>query len=124
MRPPIDEERVAALTGGDAGLRRELLTLLLDEARELAARARRELAEPAMLCETAHALKGIAGNAGAPQLADAAAALEHAARSGDDGARRTAAGWVHDALARLETALSPWPGSRSSRSPSPDARRS
>jgi HPt (histidine-containing phosphotransfer) domain-containing protein len=92
----VDEHRLRAVCGGDDGVGRELLELLVSEAMALYERALDD-EQDGDVGETAHALKGMAGNVGAPRLEAAAAALELAV--GND------AGTIEGALATVADAL-------------------
>ncbi len=77
--PVLDRGRLDAITGGSAGLARELLTALVDEASGITAeiRSTAELAGDRMR-DLLHALKGVAANVGAVRLQRAAEDLERA----------------------------------------------
>jgi HPt (histidine-containing phosphotransfer) domain-containing protein len=77
--PVLDLGRLDAITGGSAGLARELVTALVDEAGAITAEIRNaaELAGDSMR-DLVHALKGVAGNVGAVRLQRAAEDLERA----------------------------------------------
>lgn len=80
--PPIDHDYLAAQTGGDAALARELLTLLAEQCRHLLtgiADPDRSLSDRADL---AHTLKGSALGVGAGAVARESGALEEAFRAG------------------------------------------
>lgn len=82
--PILDHDRIAAITGGSEMLAQELVRSLVVEARALALALRRVASAPdgARAADLAHALKGIAGNVGAPRLVRAAEAVEKSRRSG------------------------------------------
>jgi HPt (histidine-containing phosphotransfer) domain-containing protein len=74
----LDDERLLAITGGSRQAARELLAMLIDDGRTLVAQIRAAVANGnrAAVRDAAHALKGIAGNVGAPCLERAARAIE------------------------------------------------
>lgn len=81
----IDRARLAAATGGDEELMREILAIFADGLPELVARiveAGRG-GDTAALAAAAHELKGSAGNVGVSRLAELAAAIEAAAKRGE-----------------------------------------
>ncbi|HWT06968.1 MAG TPA: Hpt domain-containing protein, partial [Xanthomonadales bacterium] len=67
-----------AITGGSRPAARELLTMLIGDGESLVAEITAAVASrnAAAVREAAHALKGIAGNVGAPRLERAARAIE------------------------------------------------
>jgi HPt (histidine-containing phosphotransfer) domain-containing protein len=78
--PVLDSERLRAVSGGDASIELELVDMLLEEAEPLIAELCQlgEQPERSAAHELSHSLKGIAGNVGAIELRDAAAALDAA----------------------------------------------
>jgi HPt (histidine-containing phosphotransfer) domain-containing protein len=80
----LDHDRLAAITCGSEMLAKELVRSLVEEARVLAVELRRVASAPdaTRAGDLAHALKGIAGNVGAPRLQRAAEAVEERHRSG------------------------------------------
>jgi HPt (histidine-containing phosphotransfer) domain-containing protein len=78
---PIDLAHLARMTLGDGALRREVLTMFLNQSRQLLDRLAAHPAEGATL---AHTLKGSARTIGAFSVAASAAALEDAIRQGSD----------------------------------------
>ena len=90
---PIDVEHLAHVTLGDAGLRREVLTMFVRQTGELLGRL---AAHPDECPALAHTLKGSARAIGAFRVAACAEALEGAIRKGGDPSQ---------ALAELEAAV-------------------
>jgi HPt (histidine-containing phosphotransfer) domain-containing protein len=80
--PTIDFVHLARMTLGDRALEQEVLTLFVCQAGMLMARMHG--ASPALVCATAHTLKGSAQGIGAFAVAQAAERLESAARLGED----------------------------------------
>lgn len=90
---PIDVEHLTRMTLDDAGLRREVLAMFLNQTRELLGSLAARPGEGAAL---AHTLKGSARAIGAFRVAAFAEALEEAIRNGGDRS---------PALAELEVAI-------------------
>ncbi len=84
---PIDTTHLQRMTLGDAALEREVLTMFAAQALRLVAALG---ALPPEADALAHTLKGSARAIGAFAVADAAAALEAALKSGDDPAQALA----------------------------------
>lgn len=78
--PVLDRDRLDAIAGGSSDLVRELLALFIDEASVIVAEMLSDAPAPdgARSGDLLHALKGIAGNAGAVRLQRAAEAAETA----------------------------------------------
>lgn len=93
----LDLQRVLAITGGSRRAAQELLALLIGDAERLVAeiRAAVKSRNDGAVRYAAHALKGIAGNVGAPRL-------ERAARAIEAGAGATGDVGLTTALATLE----------------------
>jgi HPt (histidine-containing phosphotransfer) domain-containing protein len=74
----LDEERLLAITGGSRPAARELLAMLVEDGVSLVTQIRAAAGrrDPDAVRDAAHALKGIAGNVGAPCLERAARAIE------------------------------------------------
>lgn len=85
----IDPDRLAAATGDDAELAREILAIFADGLPELLARIEAAARQDdfSRLAAVAHELKGSAGNVGALPLSQAATAVEAAAKQGRQDAR-------------------------------------
>lgn len=98
----IDDQRLAALCGGNAALEAELLADLLADADPIVA-AIRTAGAGEDIHAAAHALKGIAGNVGASRLWAAAQALEETARA--SGALGSTVAAVEAELAALRAAV-------------------
>ncbi len=81
---PIDTAHLERMTLGDAGLRREVLTMFAAQALRLVGML---AAAPPDADALAHTLKGSARAIGAFAVADAATALEAALKNGEDPAR-------------------------------------
>ena len=97
---PIDLDHLARMTLGDAVLEQEVLAMFAEQAaRLLAAMA----ALPADVGALAHKLKGSARGIGAFAVAEAAAELETAIRTGDSPARAFA--MLKDAVAEVRAAI-------------------
>lgn len=95
MNPPnIDRERLDLVCMGNAELARELIDMLIDEARPLIGELGPLVAanDAGAVREKAHAVKGIAGNVGAARLQAAALLLERAAADGTGGLDELLAG--------------------------------
>jgi HPt (histidine-containing phosphotransfer) domain-containing protein len=97
---PIDIEHLGRMTLGDAVLEHEVLALFSAQAVSLIATLTAIPADAAVL---AHTLKGSASAIGAFLVAEAAARLEAAIRSGDDPAAALAE--LNDAVAQARTAI-------------------
>lgn len=80
----FDREQLAAATGDDAALMREILDIFVANLDDLLARMERaaDAGDLSGLSAIAHELKGSAGNVGARQLTQLAAQVEAAARTG------------------------------------------
>ena len=91
--PVLDRGRLDAITGGSAGLARELVTMLIGEARGLAQQIHVAVAEAngSRTADLVHALKGMAGNVGAVRLQHAAGDFERADVHDAPGLRRCVA---------------------------------
>ncbi len=103
---PLDLDHLSRMTLGDADLEQEVLAMFAEQAvRLLAAMA----AMPAETGPLAHKLKGSARGVGAFAVADAAASLEMAARTGHGRADAFAAlkEAVTEARAAIEAILKP-----------------
>ena len=90
---PVDRARFLEISGGDPGLERELAQLFLDDTRKRMAHLM-EAMNAGLLDDVrraAHAIKGASANIGAGAFQSAAARLEGAAASAEEG--RTAACW-------------------------------
>jgi HPt (histidine-containing phosphotransfer) domain-containing protein len=97
---PIDLDHLARMTLGDAALEQEVLAMFAEQsARLLAAMA----ALPADAGALAHKLKGSARGIGAFSVAEAAAQLETAIRTGNNPARAFAA--LKEAVAEVRAAI-------------------
>ncbi len=79
----LDLGHLAAQTGGDHALQREILTLFVRQSREILALLRDDAALPQARADLAHKLKGSARTVGAFGLAKAAEAVETGLRAGD-----------------------------------------
>jgi HPt (histidine-containing phosphotransfer) domain-containing protein len=97
---PIDLDHLARMTLGDAALEQEVLAMFAEQsARLLAAMT----ALPADAGALAHKLKGSARGIGAFAVAEAAAQLETAIRTGDNPARAFAV--LKEAVAEVRAAI-------------------
>ena len=97
---PIDLDHLARMTLGDAVLEQEVLAMFAEQStRLLAAMA----ALPADAGALAHKLKGSARGIGAFAVAEAAAQLETAIRTGDNPARAFAT--LKEAVAEVRAAI-------------------
>ncbi len=101
---PIDLDHLARMTLGDAELEREVLGMFAEQSIRLVAAI---AALPAETGALAHKLKGSARGIGAFAVAEAAAGLETAIRTGDDPPRALAAlkSAVADVRAAIEAML-------------------
>ena len=84
----IDTEGALRRVAGNVGLYHKLLRQFADGQRDAAAQIGAQLAagDRTTAERTAHSVKGVAGNIGAQQLADAASVLEKTIRAGDNAA--------------------------------------
>jgi HPt (histidine-containing phosphotransfer) domain-containing protein len=97
---PLDLDHLARMTLGDAELEHEVLAMFAEQSiRLIAAMA----ALPADAAAVAHKLKGSARGIGAFAVADAAAHLECALRTGDDAPRALAE--LKEAVAEARAAI-------------------
>lgn len=97
---PLDLDHLARMTLGDAELEHEVLAMFAEQSiRLIAAMA----ALPADASALAHKLKGSARGIGAFAVADAAAHLEWALRTGDDAPRALAE--LKEAVAEARAAI-------------------
>jgi HPt (histidine-containing phosphotransfer) domain-containing protein len=97
---PLDLDHLARMTLGDAELEHEVLAMFAEQSiRLIAAMA----ALPADAAALAHKLKGSARGIGAFAVADAAAHLECALRTGDDAPRALAE--LKEAVAEARAAI-------------------
>lgn len=101
---PIDLDHLARMTLGDAELEREVLAMFADQSIRLVSAI---AAVPAEAGALAHKLKGSARGIGAFAVADAAAELETAIRTGTDAPRALAVlkAAVADVRAAIEAML-------------------
>jgi HPt (histidine-containing phosphotransfer) domain-containing protein len=101
---PLDREHLARMTLGDAELEQEVLAMFAEQALRLVAAM---AAIPAEAAALAHKLKGSARGIGAFAVAEAAADLETAIRTGRDRSHAFAAlkEAVAEARAAIETIL-------------------
>lgn len=97
---PIDTGHLDRMTLGDAGLEREVLAMFSAQAVRLMVSLANSPADAGVV---AHTLKGSARAIGAFGVADAAEALEAAARAGDDPAEALAE--LADAVAQARAAI-------------------
>jgi HPt (histidine-containing phosphotransfer) domain-containing protein len=96
----VDLDHLKRMTLGDVALEREVLQMFLKQTSSLLV----ELADaPTQTGALSHKLKGSARAIGAFRLADQAAALEHAARQGQDRAAALAA--LQEAAAEAQAAV-------------------
>lgn len=79
---PLDRDHLSRMTLGDAELEREVLAMFAEQAARLLAAMAAMAAMPAETGGLAHKLKGSARGIGAFAVADAAAGLETAIRTG------------------------------------------
>jgi HPt (histidine-containing phosphotransfer) domain-containing protein len=79
----LDLSQLAAQTGGDHALQREILTLFVRQSREILALLRDDVGPPQARADLAHKLKGSARTVGAFGLAKAAEAVETSLRADD-----------------------------------------
>jgi HPt (histidine-containing phosphotransfer) domain-containing protein len=79
----LDLSHLAAQTGGDHALQREILTLFVRQSREILVLLRDDAALPQARADLAHKLKGSARTVGAFGLAEEAEAVETGLRAGD-----------------------------------------
>jgi HPt (histidine-containing phosphotransfer) domain-containing protein len=88
----IDDDRLLAITGGSRPAAQKLLTMLIGDGEVLVAQIWTAVANrnDVAMRDAAHALKGIAGNVGAPRLERAARAIETCAGVTDEGGLATA----------------------------------
>ena len=97
---PLDLDHLSRMTLGDAELEQEVLAMFAEQAvRLIAAMA----ALPAETGALAHKLKGSARGIGAFAVADAAASLETAVRTGNNPPRALAA--LKEAVAEVRVAI-------------------
>lgn len=101
---PLDLDHLARMTLGDSALEHEVLAMFAEQSRRLIAAMTGLAADTSAL---AHKLKGSARGIGAFAVADAAAGLEAAVRTGDDPSRALAVlkEAVTEACAAIETIL-------------------
>ena len=97
---PIDTAHLNRMTLGDASLEREVLAMFSAQAVRLIGTLANLSSDPGTL---AHTLKGSARAIGAFRVADAAEALETAARKGDDSAEALAE--LTEAVAEARAAI-------------------
>ena len=92
LPPPVDEQVLAEISGGDADTATAILADFLDTSEEDMRALQRALdgGEPQLAAREAHRLRGAAGLVGAPQVVATAALVEEAGREAD-----------HTALQRL-----------------------
>jgi HPt (histidine-containing phosphotransfer) domain-containing protein len=79
----LDVGHLAAQTGADHALQREILTLFVRQSREILALLQDDTALPRVRADLAHKLKGSARTVGAFVLAEAAEAVETRVQAGD-----------------------------------------
>jgi HPt (histidine-containing phosphotransfer) domain-containing protein len=79
----LDLSHLAAQTGGDHALQREILTLFVRQSREILALLRDDAGLPQARADLAHKLKGSARTVGAFGVAEAAEAVETGLLAGD-----------------------------------------
>ncbi|WP_027552707.1 Hpt domain-containing protein [Bradyrhizobium sp. Cp5.3] len=100
LESPLDLDHLARMTLGDAELEQEVLAMFAEQSvRLIAAMA----ALPAEAGALAHKLKGSARGIGAFAVADAAAGLEAAIRTGDNPSSAFAA--LKEAVAEVRAAI-------------------
>jgi HPt (histidine-containing phosphotransfer) domain-containing protein len=97
---PLDLDHLSRMTLGDAELEQEVLAMFAEQSIRLIAAM---TALPADAGALAHKLKGSARGIGAFAVADAAAGLETAIRTGDNPLRAFAA--LKEAVAEVRTAI-------------------
>ncbi|WGR73986.1 MULTISPECIES: Hpt domain-containing protein [unclassified Bradyrhizobium] len=97
---PLDLDHLARMTLGDAGLEQEVLAMFAEQSVRLIAAMSAVPADAAVL---AHKLKGSARGVGAFAVADAAASLETAIRTGDNPSRAFAA--LKEAVAEVRAVI-------------------
>jgi two-component system sensor histidine kinase/response regulator len=99
----LDAERLLEITGGSRDVAQELLALLIDDGERLVAEIRSAVASrnDGVVRAAAHALKGSAGNVGAPRLERAARAMEACAGVTDDVALAAALAALEDELTKV-----------------------
>ena len=97
---PLDLDHLARMTLGDAELEREVLAMFAEQSQRLVSAM---AALPADAGALAHKLKGSARGIGAFAVADAAAQLECAIRTGDDPLRAFAV--LKEAVAEARAAI-------------------
>jgi HPt (histidine-containing phosphotransfer) domain-containing protein len=97
---PLDLDHLARMTLGDAELEHEVLAMFAEQSIRLIAAI---AALPADAAALAHKLKGSARGIGAFAVADAAAHLECALRTGDDAPRALAE--LREAVAEARAAI-------------------
>jgi HPt (histidine-containing phosphotransfer) domain-containing protein len=97
---PLDLEHLSRMTLGDAELEQEVLAMFAEQAVRLMATM---AALPAEAGALAHTLKGSARGIGALRVADAAASLETAIRTGHN--RRHALAALKEAVAEVRTTI-------------------
>lgn len=97
---PLDLDHLARMTLGDAGLEHEVLAMFAEQSTRLIAAM---AALPADASALAHKLKGSARGIGAFAVADAAAQLECALRTGDHPSRAFAE--LKEAVAEAQSAI-------------------
>lgn len=78
----LDLSHLAAQTGGDYALQREILTLFVRQSQEILTLLRDDAALPQVRADLAHKLKGSARTVGAFEFAEAAEAVETGLRAG------------------------------------------
>jgi HPt (histidine-containing phosphotransfer) domain-containing protein len=100
LHNPLDLDHLARMTLGDAELEQEVLAMFAEQAVRLTAAMS---ALPAEAGALAHTLKGSARGIGAFAVADAAAALEAAIRSGNNPPRALTA--LKEAVAEVRAAI-------------------
>jgi CheY-like chemotaxis protein len=107
VTPPLNIETALERVGGDRELLAEMAELFLQDYAEYLSQIRAALAgsDNKSLALAAHTLKGSAGNFSAAPTCEAAAALEHAGRSGDLSQTTAAVGRLETALQHLAPAL-------------------
>ena len=96
-------EELLALMEGDSDLLRELIDVFLDDAPQRMGEVRQALGarDATALYRAAHALKGSAGNFGAPEVVGHALRLEAHARAGDLESARIECGLLETEMDRL-----------------------
>lgn len=101
----LDEEHLAHVTGGDAGIREELLGMLKEELGRRMGQLDAALAsdDRHTAIEAAHKLQGSAAYTGAARLGKAAAALETSLREGGSGSQALES--LHTAATQLAELL-------------------